>query len=52
MVWVKTEVNYSEGKSDIGEASSKYEKVLGLPHQFVTYVLLFMCIQEEYMTKI
>lgn len=51
-VWVKTEVSYSEGKSDTGEASPKYKKVLGQAHQFITYILLLMCMQEEYMTKI
>ena len=49
--WVKTEVKYSEGKGDRGETSSKYEKVLGLPHQIFTYILL-LSMQEEYMTHI
>lgn len=38
--------------SDIGESDSKYEEVLGIPPQFFfIYILHFMDIQEEYMTK-
>lgn len=49
---VEKDISYCEGKSDIGESDSKYEAILGILQQFCTYMLLFMHMQEESMTKV